>query len=87
VSVLIAIAGVVVVAVWIVSIVDIVRRRPGRAQTAGWILLVVLVPILGSFVYWLMRPPTRDEVEETVGAQADLRRERAERLPGETRFY
>ena len=58
-------ATVIVVMVWLVSIADIVRRRMGAAHTAGWILLVILLPVLGSLVYWALRPTP--QLDETVG--------------------
>jgi hypothetical protein len=48
--------GVIVVAAWIVAIVDIVRRRHTRtiAATSAWILLVIILPILGTLGYFLV---------------------------------
>jgi uncharacterized membrane protein YoaK (UPF0700 family) len=48
--------GVIVVAAWIVAIVDIVRRRHTRtiAATSAWILLVIILPVLGTLGYFLV---------------------------------
>ena len=48
--------GVFVVVIWIVSVVDIIRRRHMRtgAKTAAWILLVIMLPVLGSITYFLV---------------------------------
>ena len=48
--------------VWALGIVDIVRRHLPPAQTAGWILLVVLLPLVGTLVYFLLRKPTEEEI-------------------------
>jgi uncharacterized membrane protein YhaH (DUF805 family) len=84
---LVVISIAVVAIIWVVSIVDIVRRRMDAKHTAAWVLLVVVLPVLGSFIYWVQRPATPEEVEQTVGAQADLRRERGARRAGDTRLY
>jgi uncharacterized membrane protein YhaH (DUF805 family) len=84
---LIAIVTVVVVIIWVLSVADIIRRRMDAKHTAGWILLVVLLPVLGSLVYWAMRKPTEDELEATVGARADLQRRRPDPPGGGTRMY
>jgi uncharacterized membrane protein YhaH (DUF805 family) len=86
-SFLVWIVTVVVVIIWVISVADIIRRRLGATHTAGWILLVVLLPVLGSLIYWAMRKPTTAELDETVGARADLRRERPHEPGGGTRIY
>ncbi len=48
--------GVFVVAIWIFTIVDIIRRRHTRtgAKTAAWVLLILILPALGSIIYFLV---------------------------------
>ena len=48
--------GVLVVVVWTVTVVDIIRRRHTRpgSKTAAWILLVIMLPIVGTVVYYLV---------------------------------
>jgi hypothetical protein len=48
--------GVVVVIAWVVAIVDIVRRRHVRtgASTSAWILLVLILPVVGTLLYFLV---------------------------------
>jgi ABC-type phosphate transport system permease subunit len=48
--------GVFVVVIWIATVVDIIRRRHTRtgAKTAAWILLVIILPIVGSITYFLV---------------------------------
>jgi len=57
-----------------VSIVDLVRRGPGAVAMAGWILLIVIVPFVGSIVYWLARPASSADAEQAYRAQQDQRR-------------
>jgi phospholipase D-like protein len=46
--------GVVAVIAWVIAVVDMVRRRDGfaRNQLVAWVLLVVLLPILGTVLYF-----------------------------------
>jgi uncharacterized membrane protein YhaH (DUF805 family) len=65
--------AVVVALIVILTIVDIVRRHLGGKATAGWILLVVLLPIVGSIIYWAMRKPSQEEIDQAVAGDAELR--------------
>jgi hypothetical protein len=65
--------GFVVVIIVVLTIVDIVRRHLGAKATSGWILLVVLLPIIGSIVYWAMRKPSQEEIDRAASADAELR--------------
>ena len=68
-----------VAAVWVLSIVDIIRQRYSGWTTAGWLALIVILPIVGSVIYWFARKPTRDEAEQQYLADADRRRTAASR--------
>ena len=48
--------GVLIIALWVFTIVDIVRRRHSRTggQTAAWILLVLIIPVIGTIIYFLV---------------------------------
>jgi hypothetical protein len=70
----------VLAVVWALTIVDIVRRRYPTWTAIGWVALILLLPFLGSVVYWLLRKPTQGEVEAAYLADADFRRH-AERRP------
>jgi len=63
----------VVVIIVVLTIIDIVRRHLGPGPTAGWILIVVLLPVIGAIVYWVMRKPSADEVEQSYAADAERR--------------
>jgi hypothetical protein len=65
--------GVVVLLIVVLTIVDIVRRHLGAGATTAWILIVIIVPIIGSIIYWAMRKPSADEVEQSYAAEADRR--------------
>ena len=48
--------GVFIVILWIYTIVDIIRRRHSRpgSKTAAWILIVLIIPVIGTFIYFLV---------------------------------
>ena len=66
----------VLAVVWVLSIVDILRHGYSTGVTIGWIALVLLVPFIGSLIYWLVRKPTESEVEAAYLAEADHRHRR-----------
>jgi hypothetical protein len=55
--------GFLVLIIAVITIVDIVRHPQGAAKTTGWILLVLVLPFLGALLYWALRKPTSQEVE------------------------
>ena len=86
-SLLVALGAAIVLIVWVASVADIIKRDMDAMHTAGWILVVVLLPVLGSLLYWAMRRPTDAELSATVGARADLRGKRPDPPGGGTRLY
>jgi hypothetical protein len=64
---------------WVLSVVDIVRAHYSGSTTAAWIALVLVLPIVGSMIYWLVRKPGREETEQQYLAEADRRRSGAAR--------
>jgi type VI protein secretion system component VasK len=48
--------GVFVLIIWVLTIFDIIKRRHERpgAKTAAWVLLVLILPVLGSITYFLV---------------------------------
>jgi uncharacterized membrane protein YhaH (DUF805 family) len=65
--------------IWAISIVDVFRRHHSGKATVGWLALIVLLPFVGALIYWGMRKPTRDEVEQQYLGEAELRRSTAAR--------
>ena len=47
--------GFVAAVAWIVAIVDMVRRRASlsRGQLAAWFLIVIILPVIGTILYWV----------------------------------
>jgi hypothetical protein len=75
------------IVVWAIGVVDIVRRDLPRGATAAWILIVVLLPVLGTLAYFLLRKPSEKEIQQAQAAAAEQRGGRPagaqRRLPGE----
>ena len=48
--------GVVAAIAWLVAIVDMIRRRSelSRGQLAAWLLIVIIFPILGTILYFVL---------------------------------
>jgi hypothetical protein len=47
--------GVVAVVAWLIAVVDMIRRRGelSRGQLAAWVLIVIIVPVLGTILYFV----------------------------------
>jgi uncharacterized protein (DUF58 family) len=70
-SFLIALAVAVVA---VITLVDLFCRHLGW-KAAGWAVLIIILPIIGSVIYWYVRPTSQAEVERAAMAHADLRRD------------
>lgn len=57
--------AVVVAVVWLVTVADLVRRHLGTKRTVAWLLIVLIFPLLGAALYWVLRGP---EAEPAGGA-------------------
>ena len=62
--------------VWLLGIVDIIKRRLDAKHTAAWLLIVLLLPILGTILYWVLRPPDPGDLARAEAAQRDVRQHR-----------
>jgi Phospholipase_D-nuclease N-terminal len=63
-----------------ISVVDIVRRHLGTGRTAAWLLLVLILPFIGSVLYWALRKPSPEDVARIADAERS-RRDEARRQP------
>jgi hypothetical protein len=65
----IGILGILIIACWVLGIVDIVRRPDlDRGKRSAWILIVVLLPIIGTIAYFISRPTLPDERDRALRA-------------------
>jgi phospholipase D-like protein len=65
--------GFIALVLAVVTIVDLVRHEHSGWATAGWIVLILILPFIGSLAYWIARPATKDEVEQAYLAESDFR--------------
>jgi phospholipase D-like protein len=72
--------GVILLVVVVFTFVDLFRRHLGAGPTAGWAIVVLLLPFIGSAVYWARREPSRPELEYQVESERAMR-ESARRQP------
>ncbi|HVD26629.1 MAG TPA: PLDc N-terminal domain-containing protein [Gaiellaceae bacterium] len=58
-----------IVVIWIVSLVDIIRRRHQRTagKTVAWILFIIILPVIGSIVYFAINGVGGEQVPERDG--------------------
>jgi hypothetical protein len=66
--------GFVLVIIWALTLFDLWRSGAARQKKFAWTIIVLLLPFVGSIAYWIMRPASSAEIDERLGAQADLRR-------------
>jgi hypothetical protein len=57
--------------VWLIAVVDIVRSDLSGKATVGWLLVVLLVPLAGTLIYFLTRKPTDDEIRQAQRSAAE----------------
>jgi hypothetical protein len=58
-----------VLLIWAVGLIDIFRRDLPRGTKAAWVLIVVLLPIVGTIAYFLLRKPTEKEIRQAQQAR------------------
>jgi uncharacterized membrane protein len=63
-----------IVVVWILGVVDILRRGLPAGQAVLWIVVVIVLPIVGTLVYFGLRKPTEREIQASQAAAAERRR-------------
>ncbi len=60
--------------IWVFTLVDIFRRGYTGWTMFGYIALIIVLPFIGSVIYWAIRKPTAEEAEKAILAEADKRR-------------
>ena len=61
---------------WIAGVVDIFRHPMPTGQRVFWIVIVIVLPIIGTLAYFILRKPTEREVRAAQAAAAERRRDR-----------
>jgi hypothetical protein len=73
--------GICVAIIWVITLIDLFRRHLGAGPTAGWLIIVILLPFIGAVAYWIVRKPSSDEVEHSMQVQRDIQREEQRPMP------
>jgi Phospholipase_D-nuclease N-terminal len=55
--------------IWALGLIDIFRRDLPRGTKAAWAVIVVLLPVVGTIMYFLLRKPTEEEIRQTRQAR------------------
>jgi|KBSMisStandDraft_5_1062788.scaffolds.fasta_scaffold1164266_2 hypothetical protein len=70
---LVSLIGFVLLLIWVLTLVDIVRRPDLKTSSKVlWALLVLIIPIIGLIIYFIARPAQpgdRDLPSETQGGE------------------
>jgi hypothetical protein len=66
-------AGLILLVAWVVTIGDLFSRHLVRGRTAAWLIIVLLLPFLGSVLYWVLREHTPSDVQYQVDSERALR--------------
>ena len=48
--------------IWALGVFDILRSHRSRSTTAAWLLIVILLPVVGSLAYWILRKSSEKEI-------------------------
>jgi hypothetical protein len=64
------ILGLLVLGLWIAGLVDLSTRKDlDRRTRYAWILIIVLLPLVGTLIYLARRPRLPDERDKIAAAQ------------------
>ena len=54
--------SVVLIALPILSLIDLARKNLSGMPLAVWVLIICAVPVLGSLAYWIVKPTAESRV-------------------------
>jgi len=55
--------------VWVIGIFDILRSPLKRSTKAVWIVIVLILPVIGTVIYFATRRPSKAEIEQIQAAR------------------
>ena len=64
--------GIPLVVVWVIGVADILRHDLPRGAKAAWLIIVVVLPVLGTLLYWVLRRPSDQEIRRAQEASRAL---------------
>ena len=71
---------------WGAAVWDVIRQGYSGWTVVGWLLVVLILPIVGPIFYFALRKPREGDAEAAYLAQRDLQHARAVRSPDSTGF-
>jgi hypothetical protein len=71
--------GLILLAIWAITVLDMVRRHLGPGPTAAWLIIVLLLPFAGAVLYWVLRKPSPEEIQRQADNELALRQSAARR--------
>jgi hypothetical protein len=46
----------------VVSLIDLARKKLSGTPLAVWVLVICVVPVLGSLAYWIIKPTAENRI-------------------------
>ena len=71
--------GLVILVIWGITIWDIVKSHLGAGKTAAWMIIVILLPLVGSAAYWILRKPEAGDAQRQYDNEMAMRQSRHDR--------
>jgi hypothetical protein len=68
---------------WGCALWDLIRGHHSGWAIVGWMILILVLPIIGPMIYFGLRKPTQHDVEEKYLVERELQREAARRPAGD----
>jgi hypothetical protein len=63
----IGILGILILICWFLGLVDVTKRPDfDRGKKSAWILIIVLLPVIGTIAYFISRPTLPDERDQAI---------------------
>jgi hypothetical protein len=76
-----------IIILWVVAVVDVFRHNYSGLKVAAVLVLILIAPILGPILYFVFVSTPFVDAETAHRAEADRRREAAERPVGGMGMY
>jgi hypothetical protein len=81
-SVFIVLVATPFILLWACALWDLIRSHRSGWAIVGWMVVILVIPIIGPMIYFALRKPTEHEVDEKYLADLALQQERARRPVG-----
>jgi hypothetical protein len=67
---------------WGAALFDLIRSHHSGWAIVGWMLLILVIPIIGPMIYFAFRRPSQSEVDQDYLARRELERDRTAQRAG-----